>query len=148
MPSTHTSLLYHLVFSTKNREPWFDSEWRQRVHAYLGGCIRTAGGVAKEVGGTADHVHLLVSLGPTHRICDVLRDIKQESSEWLHKEMRRTAFAWQEGYGAFSVSASGSSRVQTYIRNQESHHRRSSFQQEYRTLLERHGVAFDERYLW
>ena len=84
----------------------------------------------------------------THRLADVLRDVKQKSSEWFHEATRRSAFAWQEGYGAFTVSRSNVGRVQAYIRNQESHHRRRSFQTEYRTLLERHGIAFDERYLW
>jgi putative transposase len=148
MSSTHTSLYYHLVFSTKNREPWFHLAWQERVHAYLGGCIRGLGGVAEEVGGTTDHVHILASLNATHCVANLLRDVKHQSSLWVHKEMRRSAFAWQEGYGAFTVSASQVRRVGSYIRNQEAHHRRASFQHEYKRLLERHGVAFDERFLW
>ena len=148
MPSTHLSLYYHPVFSTKNREPWFTDDLLPRAHAYLRGCVRTAGGVAEAIGGVDDHVHILVSLRSTHRLADVLRDVKQKSSEWFHEATRRSAFAWQEGYGAFTVSRSNVGRVQAYIRNQESHHRRRSFQTEYRTLLERHGIAFDERYLW
>jgi putative transposase len=80
MPSTHLSLYYHLVFSTKNREPWFTPDLVPRIHAYLGGCVRTAGGGAEAIGGVADHVHLLVSLRSTHKLADVLRDVQQESS--------------------------------------------------------------------
>lgn len=147
MPSTHLSLYYHVVFSTKNREPWLDPTVRIRTHEFLGGCVRTLGGVAEEVGGVADHIHMLMSLRATHRLCDVLRDVKQTSSQWFHEEIGRPLFAWQEGYGAFTVSASNRKRVLDYIRNQELHHRRASYEGEYRLLLERHGVEFDERFL-
>ncbi|MHB9002026.1 MAG: IS200/IS605 family transposase [Thermoanaerobaculia bacterium] len=148
MPSTHTSLICHIVFSTKNRDAWFDPQFRPRLHEYLGGCVRTAGGVALEVGGVADHVHLLVSLRATHRVSDIVRDIKQASSEWIHKETKRAAFAWQEGYGAFTVGAADVDRVRDYIRGQDAHHRGISFQEEYRKFLEDHAIAYDERYLW
>src|SRR5512140_1650514 len=130
MPSTHTSLYFDIVFSTKNREPWLDEDWQGLVHPYLGGCLRGLGGVAEEVGGTADHVHILASLNATHCLSDLVRDLKHSSSAWLHKEMRRSAFAWQEGYGAFTVSASQLTRVREYVRNQAEHHRQLSFQDE------------------
>jgi REP-associated tyrosine transposase len=106
MPSTHLSLHYHLIFSTKERQRWIKDDWRDRLHAYPGGAVRACGGVAENVGGTADHVHLLIGLRATHRLADVLREIKGSSSEWVHREIHLTRFAWQEGYGAFTVSAS------------------------------------------
>jgi putative transposase len=147
MASTHTSLHYHLVFSTKNRMAWLTDPIRERLHAFLGGCLRTHGGVALEIGGVDDHVHALAGLKPTHRLSDVLRDIKQASSAWLH-ELGLRDFAWQEGYGAFTVSPSAIQRVRSYIQNQEIHHEKQSFADEYRALLEKHGISFDERYLW
>jgi len=148
MPSTHVSLHYHLVFSTKERVPSIRDDIRDRVHAYLGGVIRGAGGVALEVGGTADHVHLLCGLKPTHALADVLRTLKGDSSKWIHDELRMKKFAWQEGYGAFTVSRSNVEAVRHYVREQEEHHRTRSFQEEYREFLQKHEIEFDERYLW
>ena len=101
MSSTHLSLHYHIVFSTKNREPLITTEWRERLHAYLGGIIRDLGGVPECVGGIADHVHLLIGLKATHRLCDVLRDLKHSSSKWAHETIGIKEFGWQDGYGAF-----------------------------------------------
>jgi len=148
MPSTHLSLHYHLVFSTTERRAWIEPAWKDRLHAFLGGAVRTAGGVAESVGGTNDHVHLLIGLKATHRLADVLRDIKAASSNWVHQELGRPIFSWQDGYGAFTVSPSLRMTVRRYIENQEEHHRRKTFQEEYRALLERSGITFDERYLW
>ena len=148
MPSTHLSLHYHLVFSTKNRRPTIDGKWRNRLHAYLGGALRTAGGVAEAVGGTADHVHLLAGLRATHCLSDVMRDVKQTSSEWVHETIQSAIFSWQEGYGAFTVSASNIDRVRKYILNQEAHHKKKSFQEEYVNLPEKSGVEYDAKYLW
>lgn len=142
MPSTHSSLQYHLVFSTKNRARYIDVDWQPRLHEYLGGIIRTMGG-----GGVQDHVHMLVTLKPVHRLSDVLRDLKKSSSKWVHDEIGQREFAWQEGYGAFTVSRSNIPSVKKYIERQEDHHRKRTFQDEYRELLRRHGVEFDERYL-
>ncbi|MCP5550355.1 MAG: IS200/IS605 family transposase [Akkermansiaceae bacterium] len=148
MPSTHLSLHYHFIFSTKNREPWLPPEPRARVHAYLGGAIRSAGGVAHAVGGTADHVHVFAGLKATHRLADVMRELKSESSAWIHCELRLSGFAWQEGYGAFTVSASQIEAVRRYVLNQESHHRSRTFQDEYLAMLKRGLVEFDEKWLW
>lgn len=148
MPSTHLSLHYHLVFSTKERRNFIDPAWRERLHAYLGGATRTLDAIPEAIGGTGDHVHLLIGLRATHCLADVLRDLKSASSEWVHQEIRMAIFAWQEGYGAFTVSASSRQRVAQYIRNQEEHHRKRTFQEEYRELLEKSGVAFEEKYLW
>ena len=148
MPSTHLSLHYHLVFSAKERRNLIDFAWRERLHAYLGGVIRSLDGIPEAIGGIGDHVHLLIGLRATHRLADVMRELKSASSEWVHKEVRMGIFAWQEGYGAFTVSVSNLEQVVRYIRQQEEHHRKRTFQEEYRELLERSGVSFDERYLW
>jgi len=106
MSSTHLSLHYHIIFGTKNHEPLIQRAWRGDLHAYLGGIIRMAGGIAERVGGVSDHVHLLIGLRATHRLADVLRDLKSVSSGWVHDDIGLRRFAWQEGYGAFTVSAS------------------------------------------
>ncbi|HYY15329.1 MAG TPA: transposase, partial [Gammaproteobacteria bacterium] len=100
------------------------------------------------VGGTADHVHMLVGLRATHCLADVLREIKRPSSQWVHETLGVAEFAWQEGYGAFTVSASGIAAVKRYILRQEEHHRKKTFQEEYVAFLRRSGVEYDERYLW
>lgn len=148
MPSTHLSLHYHVIFSTKNRERVIGKDWRDRLHAFLGGAVRNAGGVAESVGGTGDHVHLLVGLRAGHTLADVLRDIKSASSHWVHETIGVREFAWQDGYGAFTVSASLVERVKEYITQQEKHHERRSFQDEYVEFLKQSGVEFDERFLW
>lgn len=148
MPSTHTALYYHLVFSTKNREPWIDVDIRQRIHTYLGGIIRGQAGVALAVGGVSDHVHSLISLNATHRLCDVMRDVKADSSSWIKKELGLSEFGWQEGYGAFTVSPPDLEKVRAYVLNQEKHHEKKTFKEEYLEMLKRGLVTFDEQYLW
>ena len=149
MPSTHLSLHYHIVFSTKNREPLIAAEWRSRLHAYLGGEVRTLKGIPEEIGGIEDHVHLLIGLRATHCLADVVRDIKRESSSWIHDTIGVSEFAWQEGYGAFTVSPTQCESVRMYIQNQEHHHHgNKSFQDEYLSMLQQAGVEFDEKYLW
>src|ERR1044072_122517 len=115
MPSTHLSLHYHLVFGTKNHDPIIHSRWRNRLHAHLGAVIKALNGVPDSIGGVADHVHLLIGLRATHTLADVLREMKSESSEWVHTEIRERTFRWQEGYGAFTVSAADLEAVRFYI---------------------------------
>ena len=110
--------------------------------------IRNVDGVPESIGGVADHVHLPIGLRATARLADVVRDIKAVSSRWVHDEIGERAFAWQEGYGAFTVSASQRAAVRDYIARQEEHHRKRTFQEEYLELLQRAGVDYDERYLW
>ena len=148
MPSTHLSLHYHLVFSTKNREAWFAPSIRPRVHEYLGGIMRAEGGVAHAVGGTGDHVHVFAGLRATHCVADVMQRLKSVSSKWVHDELRLAGFAWQEGYGAFTVGASSIEAVRSYVLHQEEHHRVKTFQEEYVEMLKRGLVEYDERYLW
>ena len=121
------------------------SAWGDRLHSYLGGVIRTLNGVPEAVGGSPRRLHLLVGLQATHTLSDVLREIKSVSSAWVHEEMGVRSFAWQEGYGAFTVSASQLENVRRYIQQQEEHHRTHTFQEEYLALLQRSGVEFDER---
>jgi len=147
MSSTHLSLHYHLVFGTKRHDPHIAPAWRERLHAYLGGVLGTMDAVPCIVGGVADHVHLLVGLRATHRLSDVMRELKSVSSAWVHEEIGASGFAWQEGYGAFTVSASMLETVRKYIENQKEHHRTRTFREEYETMLRNSGVAFDARYL-
>lgn len=148
MPSTHLSLHYHFVFSTKNREPWLSSVHRDRVHEYIGGTVRGLKGVAHAVGGTEDHVHVFAGLRASHSLADVMREVKSESSRFIHQELRLPGFAWQEGYGAFTVSASQLEPVMNYVLHQEQHHRHKTFQDEYVEMLQRGFVEYDEAYLW
>ncbi len=121
--------------------------WRGDLHAYLGGVIRTADGIPESVGGVSDHVHLLIGLRATHRLADVLRELKAVSSLWVHNEIGQRTFAWQEGYGAFTISPSQRAAVRRYIEGQAEHHRTRTFREEYLELLRRSGVEFDERYV-
>jgi putative transposase len=148
MPSTHTSLHCHVVFSTKDRHPFLTHDVRERIFDYLGGCLLRHGAQPLTIGGVADHVHLLFGYRPTQCIADLVHDIKKPATGWARDELKIRKFAWQEGYGAYSVSRSAIPRVRTYIAEQETHHRRVTFQEEYIAFLERHGVEYDDRYLW
>jgi putative transposase len=145
--STYLSLHYHLVFSTKRREPLIAESWIARLHKYLGGTVKGLGGLPQGVGGVADHVHLLVGLKATHCLADFVRELKKASSAWVHDEIQAKAFGWQDGYAAFTVSATSRSRVKSYIANQATHHRRKSFRDELVELLRKAEVDFDERFL-
>lgn len=147
MGATFLSLHYHLVFSTKNREPWLDVMWRDQLHEYLGGTVRGLDGHSEGIGGVADHVHLLIGLRATHCLADFMRELKKASSVWVRDEIRVPAFAWQEGYAAFTVSATARPAVKKYIANQEEHHRRKSFKEELISMLEQAGIEYDPRYL-
>ena len=147
MASTYLSLHYHLVFGTKNREPWIAPSWRSRLHEYLGGTISGLGGFPQGVGGVADHVHLLVGLKSTHCLADVLRELKKASSLWVHEQIGLGSFAWQEGYAAFTVSAPVRTAVQSYIAHQEGHHGTKSFREELIKMLNDAGIEYDPQYL-
>ncbi len=148
MPSTHLSLHVHLVFSTKHRQPFIANEWREQLHAFLGGTIRTAGCIPECIGGTANHIHLLIGIKATQTLADIVRDIKHASSKWVHQAIGLRSFGWQDGYGAFSVSASQIPATKDYIRNQENHHRKRAFEEEYVEFLRVNDVKYDEKYLW
>ena len=140
MPSTHLSLHFHLVFSTKDRMPLIRTEWRADLHAYLGGIVKGIRGVPVAIGGVDDHAHLLIGLRAIHRLDYVVRDIKAGSSGWVHDVIRMKKFEWQSGYLGVTVSPSQIERVRRYILNQEQHHRRQSFQDEYLELLKMSAI--------
>lgn len=149
MAQSFTNLLYHILFSTKHREPMITSMIEKRLYGYLGGIIGGQKGIALEINGMPDHVHLLVKLSQNKSIADVLRELKADSSGWVHQEFPSLkTFSWQLGYAAFTVSESQVERVRQYIRNQKQHHRRVTFQDELLSLLRAHGVDFEEKYLW
>ena len=148
MPSTHLSLHYHIIFSTKDRVAYMQCDWRDRLHAYLGGIVRDLGGIPESVGGVEDHVHLLVGLRANQQLSEVVKEIKTSSSKWVHQELEKPLFSWQEGYGALTVSPSQRKNVMKYIARQEEHHRRTTFQQEYLLFLKSCDVEYDEKYLW
>src|ERR1700722_16214740 len=147
MPSTYLSLHFHLVCSTKSPQAPLASEWRSRLHDYLGGTVRGLGGYSDRVGGVADHVHLLVGLKATHRLADFMRELKKASSAWVHEELGLRSFAWQEGYAAFTVSATSRKAVKHYIDTQEEHHRVKSFREELIEMLAKAGMEYDPQYL-
>jgi len=149
MPQSYTQLLYHIVYSTKDRQPWLTAPVRERLYPYLGGAIRSEGGVELCIGGVDDHVHILARLRQDKAVSAVIGAIKANSSGWIHREFPDLAqFAWQAGYGAFTVSKSQEGRVRTYIEGQEEHHRSKSFKVELIGLLDGHEIEYDERYLW
>jgi REP element-mobilizing transposase RayT len=135
------------VFSTKNREPLILPDWRPDLHAYIGGIVRNRRGELIAAGGIPDHIHLLVRLTADRAVADAVRDIKAVTSGWRH-ENGDPRFAWQGGYGAFTVSKSMVETVSRYIDRQEERHRVQTFQEEFLDLLRRHGIDYDERYLW
>jgi putative transposase len=146
MASTYLSLHYHLVFATKNRTPTIVSAWRARLHEYLGGEVAGLDGFPQGIGGMADHVHLLVGLKATHCLADFMRELKKAASIWVHDEIGQRDFAWQEGYAAFTVSATARADVRNYIATQEEHHRVKSSREELSELLQRAGIEYDPRY--
>ncbi|MCH7228228.1 IS200/IS605 family transposase [Haloferula sp. A504] len=149
MPQSLAQILVHLVFSTKNREPVLDDDIRDELHAYIGGIVGNQKGTLLKAGSVADHIHLLVAHPRTCAPSDLVQEIKTGSSKWLKgKAPRYGGFHWQNGYGAFSISPSHRPALERYIANQAEHHRKITFQDEYRRLLEKYGIEFDERYVW
>jgi REP element-mobilizing transposase RayT len=149
VPSTYTNLLYHLVVSTKDRTPLITNELQEELYRYIGGIIRAEGGVQLEIGGIADHVHILAKIKPSIAVSDLLGKIKANSSKWANDhKMKMRKFGWQEGYAAFTVSESPVPAVRAYILTQAEHHREQTFQEEFVALLERHGIEYDPAYLW
>lgn len=149
MANTYTSLHYHLVFSTKNRERWITPDIEQRIWAYLGGIARENKMTPLQIGGIEDHVHILFGASPTLAPSKITQLIKGGSSGWIHDTFPLLkGFGWQDGYGAFTVSKSNVPEVAAYIQDQRGHHRVRGFQEEYRALLQKHEIEYEERYLW
>ena len=149
MPQSLSKVILHIIFSTKNREPWFDSKVRSRMHAYVGTICRDLGSEFVRVGGVADHVHIVTTLPRTVSQAELIEQIKKTSSKWIKAlDAQYRGFFWQRGYGAFSLSPSQLDAVLHYVESQEEYHRTRRFQEEYCQLLRSHGVDFDERYVW
>jgi len=149
MANTYTSLHYHITFSTKNRERWLSPTVEQRIWAYLSGIARENQIMSLKIGGTEDHVHLVLGLPPALALSKGVQLLKGGSSKWIADSFSTLrGFRWQDGYGAFTVSKSNLSEVIKYVENQREHHRTKTFQEEYRALLDRHGIEYDEQYLW
>lgn len=149
MPHSYVSNLVHYVFSTKERFPFIDQEVESRLWPYIGGIARESGMKALAIGGTPDHLHTLLSLPATMSVAKAVELLKGGSSKWLHDlspDYRK--FAWQDGYGAFSVSASQKDKTIAYIRGQKEHHQKRTFQEEFLEFLNRHGVEYDPRYIF
>ena len=149
MPQSLTQLYTHLVFSTKHRQPFLDEDIQTRVHAYLATIIRNLDSRYVVVGGVADHVHILFDMGKMHAPVEFVENVKRESSKFIKTlGAKYQNFYWQRGYGMFSVSPTHKNDVETYIRNQEEHHRQKTFQEEFREFLDRYGIEFNEEYVW
>ncbi len=152
MANTYSSIFYHIIFSTKNRENFINREIETRVWAYLGGIARENDFSVLCIGGIENHIHLLLLLPPDLSVSNAVKLLKGVSSAWIKdafpKALNLRNFAWQDGYAAFSVSKSKDGEVRRYIESQREHHRTKTFEEEYRALLLKHEVAVDEKYLW
>ena len=148
MAHTNTRLLIHIIFSTKQRHAWLVGEMKTRLFSYLAGIIQHQKGTPIIINGSPDHVHIFCELRAEESVATMVRLMKSNSSSWFRKTFRRAAFAWQEGYAAFSVSPSQSTRVYEYIKGQEEHHRSKSFKEEYLSFLKKHNIAYDERFVF
>lgn len=149
MPGTFSQILFHIVFSTREREPWIAPDLAERLYAYMGGIVRAEKGSLYAVGGVEDHVHLYLRWRPDGSVSDLMRTVKARSSKWVHRTNPALgAFAWQEGYSVFSVSKSQEESVKRYIAGQREHHATEDFKSELLRILEAHGVEYDPRYVF
>jgi putative transposase len=149
MPQSLSSILLHLIFSTKDREPLIAPDIEPELYPYMAAIFRELGCPTLAGNGTADHVHFLFALSRTAAVCDVVEEIKKRSSKWIKtKGVAFRGFHWQAGYGAFSIGRSNVDAVRSYIAKQKEHHRRQSFQDEYRAFLAKYEIECDERYVW
>ena len=146
MPHTYSTNLVHCVFSTKGRADLILPDTQAQLYAYLFGTARNLGIEIMAIGGTANHIHILMALPPKQPLSYVVRDLKANSSRWMRE--RGLSFSWQEGFGAFSVSPSQSPTVKKYIRNQAEHHRKRNFEEEFLLLLKKSGIDYDPRYVF
>ena len=149
MPQSLANIMIHLVFSTKDRQPWIADDWRDDLHSYMGGIIRRHGSALISAGSVEDHIHLLFPLPRTVAVSEMVKEIKSGSTRWIRSSPARpTGFNWQAGYGIFSISPSHKAAVIGYIANQREHHKTTTFQDEYRKFLMKYEIDYDERYVW
>jgi REP element-mobilizing transposase RayT len=147
MSQSLSKVYIHCVFSTKGRKPFINQLFRNDLHAYIVGTMSSLGSYVQAVYANPDHVHILCTLPRTMPIAELISKTKTASSKWIKKQGVEN-FSWQNGYAVFSVSQSGIKAVENYILNQEAHHRKKKFQDEYLHFLKEYGVAYDERYIW
>jgi REP element-mobilizing transposase RayT len=146
---SYVNLIYHIVFSTKDRQPLITPTYEPQIHQYIGGMINKRGGIALAINGMEDHLHVLAKLRQDKSLSDVIRDLKARATGWMHDVFPSLEdFAWQTGSGAFTVSQSQVKSVREYIANQKIRHQKSSFEQEFRRMLVANEIEFDERYLF
>lgn len=149
MGSSYTQLLFHVVFSTKERQSLITPQLQEELYKYIEGIVRGEGGSLVEIGGIHDHVHLAVRLKADMSLADIVRRIKANSSKWVNERPdQKIRFQWQEGYGAFTVSQSQLDKLLQYIRTQEEHHRKKTFQEELVEFLRKQKIDYREEYLW
>jgi putative transposase len=149
MASTLTNLLFHVVFSTKGREPIIADRYRGRLYTYIGGIIRSVDAQSLSIGSMPDHIHLAIKIRSNQALSELVRKIKANSSKWINENrFCKKKFSWQNGYGGFSVSASQIHNVRNYIGNQAKHHKTKTFKEELIEILDKHGVNYDPKYLW
>ena len=149
MPQSLVKNYVHIVFSTKNRQPFIDQSIKEELHAYLGGTCKELGCPVLAVGGVEDHVHILCMLSRNMALSELVGKVKANSSKWIKTKGEQYAnFYWQNGYGAFSVNPTETEVVIKYIQNQEEHHKKRTFKEEYRLFLKKYKVKYDERYVW
>jgi REP element-mobilizing transposase RayT len=148
MAGKYLSLMVHFTWSTAGREPWLEASMREDLYSFIGGIMRNKKAKLLSAGGMFDHIHLYASMPSTISVADFVNVVKSNSSRWIHESFTPLRnFGWQEGYSAFSVSKSEEGRVVRYISNQESHHRKRTFKEKLVTLLEKHGIEYDKRYI-
>ena len=149
MAQTLVSLLVHIVFSTKNREPFITPEIEPKLFSYVGGILKNHESRLLDVGGTPDHLHPLISQSKNASLSSLMKDVKKDSSLWIKtKDRQFRNFHWQDGYGGFSIGKSDIPRLKEYFASQKEHHRRRTFKEELIGFLDEYGIAYDERYLW
>jgi REP element-mobilizing transposase RayT len=149
MASTLTNLLYHIIFTTRKKQDFIVQALSTELYPYIGGIIREEKGKLLKIGGTLNHVHILARFPASVSVSEMMRSIKGSSSKWTNENSKSTQrFAWQRGYGAFSVSESAVENVKSYIGNQEEHHKKVTFEDEFLLLLQKHKISYDEKYIW
>ena len=149
MAGTYSQIYIQIVFSVKYRESVISPRWEEELYKYISGIVRNKGQKLLAINGVPDHIHLLIGLKPSACLSDLVREIKKSSSDFVnHKNLTRSRFQWQEGYGAFSYSHSAIDQVIQYIQNQKEHHRKQNFREEYLELLSAYQVEFNEPYLF
>jgi len=149
MANTYTQIYIHIVFSVKGRQNLIQTTWKDELHKYICGIVNEKGQKVYAIGGVADHIHILVSIKPNISISDLVRDIKANSSKWIdEKAFVLGKFQWQEGFGAFSYAQSQLDTVIGYIKNQEEHHKKKTFRDEYIRLLQKFNIQYDDKYLF